>query len=65
MYYTILERVLNYLSVGMKIIHVHRRYIPNFFPLLREDFMKLEAILVTFFMHVLKILVFCFSLGQQ
>ena len=30
MYYTILERALNYLSVGIKIIHIHREYIAKF-----------------------------------
>ena len=30
MYYTILERVLNYLSVGIKITHVHTQYITYF-----------------------------------
>ena len=30
MYYTISERALNYLFVGIKIIYVHREYIANF-----------------------------------
>ena len=43
MYYTISERALNYLSVDIKIIHVHREYIASFL-LLGEDFIIFPSI---------------------
>ena len=64
MYYTILERVLLYLSVGLK-SSTYTENIYLIFYLLREAFMNLKAFLVTFCKHFLKVLVFCFSLGQQ
>ena len=60
MYYTILERALHYLSVGIKIIHVHREYIANFV-LFRRRFYELQRIFGHFSKYFLKVTVtLCF-----
>ena len=48
MYYTILESVFNYRSVGIKISHVHREYITNFLRF-TSRFYEPQDILLTFF----------------
>ena len=63
MYYTILERVLISFLFGMKIIYVYIEYMYLIIYLLGEDFMNFKAFLVTFFKHVLKVLIFCFFFG--
>ena len=62
MYDTILERVLNYLSVGIKITHVHRIYNLIFY-VLREDFMNLKALCLRFFTHIVKVSGMLFFFG--
>ena len=59
MYHTILERALNYLSVGIKIFHVHREYLANFL-LFRWRFYELQRIFGHFSKYFLKVTVTLF-----